>query len=122
MVVARRSTVVGRRSSSPRASVDGRAAALPHPHCAPPPSIARHESNRTDDALQVVKALWEYIREHDLQNPADKREIVCDATFKKVMGGNATVTMFSMNKFLGPHFLGKAHDDDDDHEGGEESK
>jgi upstream activation factor subunit UAF30 len=38
---------------------------------------------------QVVKKLWEYIKEHQLQNPSDKRVIICDNLlrdlFKKSM-------------------------------------
>lgn len=57
---------------------------------------------------KVTKYLWEYIREHDLQNPNDKREILCDDKMKKVMGGQKKVTMFSMNKFITPHLIEKA--------------
>ncbi|GMH54646.1 hypothetical protein TrRE_jg11382 [Triparma retinervis] len=42
------------------------------------------------------------------ENPDDKRQIICDAKFKAVMGGNETVTMFSMNKHITPHLLGPA--------------
>lgn len=47
---------------------------------------------------QVTQALWAYIRENDLQNPHDKREILCDTLLSRVMGGQPKVTMFSMNK------------------------
>ena len=43
---------------------------------------------------QVVKHIWIYIRANALQDPADKRRIICDAKLKKVMGGEKTVTMF----------------------------
>mmetsp|Transcript_29114 Transcript_29114/g.35469 ORF Transcript_29114/g.35469 Transcript_29114/m.35469 type:complete len:330 (+) Transcript_29114:226-1215(+) len=56
---------------------------------------------------RVIKKLWEYIRANDLQNPSDKREIICDDTFKRIMGGEDKVTMFSMSKYLSPHFLEK---------------
>lgn len=40
---------------------------------------------------QVVKHLWAYIKDNNLQNPADKRQIVCDdklqKLFKKSMYG-----------------------------------
>jgi len=52
---------------------------------------------------QVVKKIWEYIRAKGLQNPANKSEIHCDVALQEVMGGNKTVTMFSMNKFIGAH-------------------
>jgi len=42
-----------------------------------------------------------------LQNPDDKREIICDAHLKAVMGGKDRVTMFTMNKFITPHLLEK---------------
>ena len=56
----------------------------------------------------ITSALWDYIRANNLQNPDDKRQIICDAKFKAVMGGNETVTMFSMNKHITPHLLGPA--------------
>jgi len=56
---------------------------------------------------QVTQALWAYIREHDLQNPEDKREILCDKLLSRVMGGQSRVTMFSMNKYITPHMLEK---------------
>lgn len=48
------------------------------------------------------QAIWVYIRANNLQNPADKRQIVCDKALKKVMGED-TVTAFSMNKYIGKH-------------------
>jgi len=56
---------------------------------------------------QVTQALWAYIRENNLQNPHDKREIICDTLLSAVMGGEARVTMFSMNKYITPHMLEK---------------
>jgi upstream activation factor subunit UAF30 len=56
---------------------------------------------------QVTKALWVYIKENDLQNPEDKREILCDELLKKVMGDNDRVTMFSMNKHITQHLVEK---------------
>ena len=48
---------------------------------------------RTD----IVKSMWEYIRERQLQNPENKREIILDADMKEVFGCD-TFTMFTMNK------------------------
>ena len=50
----------------------------------------------------VVSKMWEYIRKHNLQNPANKREILADATLEKVFGAKK-VTMFEMNKLLSKH-------------------
>lgn len=35
-------------------------------------------------SLQVVKAVWAYIRENELQNPADKRKFVLDDKLKTI--------------------------------------
>jgi upstream activation factor subunit UAF30 len=48
---------------------------------------------------QVVKALWDYIKEKNLQNPKDRREILCDKQLEKIFK-RKKVTMFSMNKYL----------------------
>lgn len=56
---------------------------------------------------QVVTALWEYIKKNDLQNPTDKRQIICDDKLKAIMGGNQTVTMFNMNRYITDHLLEK---------------
>lgn len=56
---------------------------------------------------QVTQGLWAYIRENNLQNPSDKREIICDDLLRPVMGGEDKVTMFSMNKHISPHMLEK---------------
>ena len=44
---------------------------------------------------EVVKKLWDYIKAHNLQNPANKRDILCDDKLKAVMGKDE-VTMFEM--------------------------
>lgn len=55
---------------------------------------------------EVTKRLWEYIKAHNLQNPANKRNILCDAKLKAVMGKDE-VTMFEMTGLVGKH-LGPA--------------
>jgi chromatin remodeling complex protein RSC6 len=50
----------------------------------------------------VTKALWDYIKAHNLQNPANKRNILCDAKLKAVMGKDE-VTMFEMTGLVGKH-------------------
>jgi upstream activation factor subunit UAF30 len=48
----------------------------------------------------VVKKIWEYIKERDLQDPADKRQIRCDEKLQSVFKTDK-VHMFTMNKLLG---------------------
>jgi upstream activation factor subunit UAF30 len=49
---------------------------------------------------QVVKKIWEYIKERNLQVPEDKRQIRCDERMQAVFKQDK-VHMFTMNKILG---------------------
>jgi chromatin remodeling complex protein RSC6 len=48
---------------------------------------------------ETVKKVWDYIKKNNLQNPANKREILADDKLEKVFG-KKKVTMFEMNKHL----------------------
>lgn len=52
---------------------------------------------------EVVKQLWAYIKKHDLQNPANKRNILADDKLEKVFDGKKEVTMFEMTKLVSKH-------------------
>ena len=52
---------------------------------------------------EVVKQIWAYIKKHDLQNPANKRNILADDKLKAVFAGKAEVTMFEMTKLVSAH-------------------
>ena len=52
---------------------------------------------------EVVKALWVYIKKHNLQDPTNKRNINADANLEKVFGGKKTVSMFEMTKLVNKH-------------------
>ena len=54
------------------------------------------------DCLQVVKKLWEYIREKDLQDPKNRRNIKCDEKLHSIFRVD-TINMFQMNKALSKH-------------------
>lgn len=53
---------------------------------------------------QVVKQLWVYIRENDLQDPQNRRKILCDDKLRLVFRKDS-VDMFEMNKVLSNHIL-----------------
>ena len=53
---------------------------------------------RTD----MVRKVWAYIREHNLQEPADKRIIVADDKLRAVFGRDR-VNMMQMMGLLAPH-------------------
>ena len=52
---------------------------------------------------EVVKALWVYIKKHDLQNPKNKRNILADEALQAVFDGKKEVSMFEMTKLVSKH-------------------
>ena len=68
----------------------------------PSPQLAEIVGSAPISRGQVVSKVWDYIRAHNLQNPADKREILADAKLKAVFGRDKC-TMFEMNKYLAQH-------------------
>lgn len=52
---------------------------------------------------EVAKRLWVYIKEHNLQNPTNKRNILADAKLQAVFGGKKEVTMFEMTGLVSKH-------------------
>jgi len=56
--------------------------------------------------LEVVKRLWAYIKEHELQDPSDKRFIVCDSRLMTIFKQDR-IHSFTMNKFLTDHLKKK---------------
>ena len=52
---------------------------------------------------EVVKQIWVYIKKHDLQNPANKRNIIADEKLLPIFGGKKEVTMFEMTKLVSSH-------------------
>ncbi|KKK18693.1 hypothetical protein P175DRAFT_0500068 [Aspergillus ochraceoroseus IBT 24754] len=48
---------------------------------------------------QTVKKLWQYIHEHDLQDPSDRRQIRCDDAMRAVFKQDR-IHMFTMTKIL----------------------
>ncbi|XP_078442756.1 protein TRI1-like [Wolffia australiana] len=53
---------------------------------------------------EAVKKIWEHIKLHQLQNPANKKEINCDEKLKSIFAGKDKVGMLEIAKLLSPHF------------------
>lgn len=52
---------------------------------------------------EVTKKLWVYIKEKNLQDPANRRQINADDKLKKIFGGLDSVNMFEMTKLVSKH-------------------
>ena len=57
---------------------------------------------------EVTKRLTQYITEHQLQNPKNRRQIIPDETLLKILGENVKdiyLTHFTIQKYLNQHFF-----------------
>ena len=69
----------------------------------PSPELAAIVGNEPLPRTEVTKKVWDYIRQHNLQNPQNKRMIRADDKLKKVFGGKDEVSMFEMTKLINQH-------------------
>ncbi|GAB2227296.1 hypothetical protein Droror1_Dr00009112 [Drosera rotundifolia] len=51
---------------------------------------------------KVLQQIWSYIREKSLQDPMDKKNIICDDSLRPVFGVDS-INMFEINKALSKH-------------------
>ncbi|MDZ5455081.1 SWIB/MDM2 domain-containing protein [Azohydromonas lata] len=68
----------------------------------PNPALAAIFGAEPLPRTEVTKRIWDYIKQYNLQNPANKRNILCDGLLKAVMGKDQ-VTMFEMTGLVGKH-------------------
>jgi DNA topoisomerase-3 len=68
----------------------------------PSAELAAVIGNDPVSRMQATKKLWDYIKEHKLQDTKDKRSINADDKLKPVFG-KPQVTMFEIAKVLGAH-------------------
>lgn len=61
------------------------------------------EMSRTE----VTRAINAYVKQHNLNNPGNKRIIIPDAKLKKILGvtGNEEVSFFVLQRYIKNHFL-----------------
>ena len=68
----------------------------------PSPELAAIVGAAPLPRTEVVSKVWDHIRVHGLQDPADKRTIVADAKLRAVFGRDR-VNMLQMMGLLAPH-------------------
>jgi chromatin remodeling complex protein RSC6 len=68
----------------------------------PSPELAAITGSDPLPRSAVVSKMWDHIRKNNLQNPANKREILADDKLKKIFGTDKC-SMFEMNKHLSRH-------------------
>jgi len=64
------------------------------------------DANEKLARTNVTKMITSYVKDHNLQNPANKKIIVPDANLKKLLkNGNEEVTFFNLQKFMKVHYI-----------------
>lgn len=69
--------------------------------------FAGWDSAQPRSRVDATKALCKYIKEHNLQNPDNRREIFPDEKLKKLLGyeeGSDPLTYYSMQTYMKSHF------------------
>ncbi|CAN4112260.1 unnamed protein product [Withania somnifera] len=70
--------------------------------CALSPQLQKLVGESELGRPEVVKKIWAYIRVKNLQNPQNKRKILCDEVLRGIVR-TKTIDMFQMNKVLSKH-------------------
>ena len=52
---------------------------------------------------EVTRKVWDYVRSHNLQDPANKTFIQADDSLRQVFGGKDRVSMFEMTRLVFEH-------------------
>ena len=68
----------------------------------PSPELAKVVGDTPIPRSEITKKLWEYIKKHNLQDPANKRLINADDLLRPVFGKDQ-VNMFEMTKLVNKH-------------------
>jgi chromatin remodeling complex protein RSC6 len=68
----------------------------------PSPTLAAVIGAEAVPRTEVTKKIWEYIKKHDLQDPANKRNINADDKLRPIFGKDQ-VSMFEMTKLISGH-------------------
>ena len=93
-----------KKAAAPKAAGTGKPDGLSKP-LQPSAELGAIVGTKPISRGEVVSKVWEYIKKHDLQNPANKREILADPALEMVFG-KKSVTMFEMNKHFSAHLKG----------------
>jgi upstream activation factor subunit UAF30 len=52
---------------------------------------------------EITKKVWEYIRQHKLQDPKNRRNINADDKLRALFDGKDSATMFELTRFVNRH-------------------
>jgi upstream activation factor subunit UAF30 len=62
-----------------------------------------HRWRQADPAYRSHEEVWDYIKDHDLQDQKNKRMINADDKLQPLFGGRRQVSMFEMTRLVNQH-------------------
>ncbi|CAM5179827.1 DNA topoisomerase III OS=Castellaniella defragrans (strain DSM / CCUG 39792 / 65Phen) OX=1437824 GN=BN940_16796 PE=4 SV=1 [Castellaniella denitrificans] len=68
----------------------------------PSTTLAAVIGNEAVPRTEVTKRIWDYIKKHNLQDPANRRNINADAKLRPLFGKDQ-VSMFELTKLVSQH-------------------
>ena len=68
----------------------------------PSPTLAAVIGSEAVPRTEVTKKIWDYIKKHNLQDPANKRNINADDKLRPLFGKDQ-VSMFELTKIVSGH-------------------
>ena len=69
----------------------------------PSPELARVIGSKPLTRGNAMKKLWDYIKEHDLQDPENRRRVRADDNLRPIFDGNDSLSMFEMTAYVSRH-------------------
>ena len=69
----------------------------------PSAELAAIVGNKSMPRTEITKRIWNYIKDHNLQDAQNKRLINADANLRPVFGGKQQVSMFELAKLVSGH-------------------
>ncbi|KAG6550339.1 hypothetical protein Mapa_008302 [Marchantia paleacea] len=68
------------------------------------PALKKFVGTAEISRTETMKKLWAYIKDKNLQDPAAKREIVCDETLKQLFPERERINFLEIPRLLSAHF------------------
>ncbi|CAL1398965.1 unnamed protein product [Linum trigynum] len=69
------------------------------------PEMAELVGSPEISRTQALKLIWAHIKEHNLQDPENKKIIKCDEKLKKIFAGKDQVGFLEIAGLISPHFV-----------------
>jgi chromatin remodeling complex protein RSC6 len=71
----------------------------------PDEALAQVVGSEPQPRAELTKRLWDYIKQHNLQDAQDRRMINADERLERIFDGKRKVSMFELARLLNNHLV-----------------